>query len=62
MSGVDRMNTDNIAIRVQNLSKCYQIYATPRDRLKQFVMPMLHRIVLPLMKLFATYHLPLTTF
>jgi ABC-type glutathione transport system ATPase component len=33
--------TDNIAIRVQNLSKCYQIYDTPRDRLKQFVMPRL---------------------
>lgn len=29
----------DIAIRVQNLSKCYQIYATPRDRLKQFVLP-----------------------
>jgi lipopolysaccharide transport system ATP-binding protein len=33
--------TDNIAIRVQNLSKCYQIYDTPRDRLKQFIMPRL---------------------
>ena len=30
-----------IAIRVSNLSKCYQIYDTPRDRLKQFVMPRL---------------------
>lgn len=30
-----------IAIRVQNLSKCYQIYDTPRDRLKQFVLPRL---------------------
>ncbi|MHB1245450.1 MAG: ABC transporter ATP-binding protein [Sulfuriferula sp.] len=29
------------AIRVQNLSKCYQIYDTPRDRLKQFVAPRL---------------------
>ncbi len=29
----------DIAISVQNLSKCYQIYATPRDRLKQFVLP-----------------------
>lgn len=35
--------TDNIAIRVQNLSKCYQIYDTPRDRLKQFVLPRLQR-------------------
>lgn len=32
-------NADDIAIRVQNLSKCYQIYDTPRDRLKQFVVP-----------------------
>ena len=32
------MSTD-IAIRVQNLSKCYQIYDNPGDRLKQFVVP-----------------------
>jgi ABC-type polysaccharide/polyol phosphate transport system ATPase subunit len=32
------------AIRVQNLSKCYQIYDTPRDRLKQFVLPRLRGI------------------
>lgn len=32
---------DDIAIRVQNLSKCYQIYDTPRDRLKQFFLPRL---------------------
>lgn len=31
--------SSEIAIRVQNLSKCYQIYAAPRDRLKQFVLP-----------------------
>ena len=30
-----------IAIRVSNLSKCYPIYDTPRDRLKQFVVPRL---------------------
>ena len=34
----------DIAISVQNLSKCYQIYVNPRDRLKQFVMPRLRRI------------------
>ena len=34
----------DIAISVQNLSKCYQIYENPRDRLKQFVMPRMHRI------------------
>lgn len=35
----------DIAIRVQNLSKCYQIYDTPRDRLKQFFAPRLQRLV-----------------
>ena len=34
----------DVAISVQNLSKCYQIYENPRDRLKQFVMPRMHRI------------------
>lgn len=29
----------SIAIRVQNLSKCYSIYKTPSDRLKQRVPP-----------------------
>jgi lipopolysaccharide transport system ATP-binding protein len=31
--------SSDIAIKVENLSKCYQIYETPRDRLKQFVFP-----------------------
>jgi lipopolysaccharide transport system ATP-binding protein len=39
-------NTADIAIRVTNLSKCYQIYDAPRDRLKQFVMPRLQRVSL----------------
>ncbi|MSR00472.1 MAG: ABC transporter ATP-binding protein [Gammaproteobacteria bacterium] len=38
------MSSNNIAIRVSNLSKCYQIYETPRDRLKQFVMPRIRRV------------------
>lgn len=33
-------------IKVENLSKCYQIYETPRDRLKQFVMPRIQRVFL----------------
>ena len=45
---------NDIAIRVSNLSKCYQIYDTPRDRLKQFVVPKLHRIVSPLSKFFSS--------
>ncbi|CAA9891197.1 ABC transporter ATP-binding protein [Candidatus Methylobacter favarea] len=36
----------DIAIRVSNLSKCYQIYDNPRDRLKQFVAPRLQRLSL----------------
>ncbi len=40
----ERESTNDIAIRVSNLSKCYHIYDTPRDRLKQFVMPRLQRM------------------
>src|SRR5688572_6885570 len=29
------MSSDNVAIRVKNLSKCYHIYNSPGDRLKQ---------------------------
>lgn len=32
-------NSSDIAIRVQNLSKCYQIYDKPHDRLKQSLYP-----------------------
>lgn len=38
------MSSDDVAIRVRNLSKCYQIYDAPRDRLKQFVVPRLQRL------------------
>jgi lipopolysaccharide transport system ATP-binding protein len=38
------MSSNDIAISVTNLSKCYQIYEHPRDRLKQFVMPHLRRM------------------
>lgn len=37
--------TTDIAIRVQNLSKCYQIYDKPGDRLKQFVLPRIMRLL-----------------
>jgi lipopolysaccharide transport system ATP-binding protein len=33
-----------IAISAKNLGKCYQIYSSPRDRLKQFMAPQLQRI------------------
>ena len=39
------MSSNSIAIRVQNLSKCYQIYNRPQDRLKQSLMPRLCRWV-----------------
>ena len=38
------MSSNDIAISVTNLSKCYQIYDNPRDRLKQFVLPRLVRL------------------
>lgn len=34
----------DIAIRVENLSKCYQIYDRPQDRLRQSIMPRLQRL------------------
>lgn len=37
------MSSNNVAIRVTDLSKRYEIYDTPRDRLKQFILPKLHR-------------------
>lgn len=39
------MYSNEFPIVVKNLSKCYEIYDTPRDRLKQFVMPQLRRVV-----------------
>ena len=37
--------SSDIAISAQHLSKCYQIYDAPRDRLKQFVAPRLQRLL-----------------
>ena len=37
--------SSEFAIEVESLSKCYQIYATPNDRLKQFVLPRLSRLI-----------------
>ncbi len=38
-------NANNIAINIQNISKCYQIYDQPHDRLKQTIYPRLQRVV-----------------
>jgi lipopolysaccharide transport system ATP-binding protein len=39
------MSSEEIVIDVRNLSKRYEIYKTPRDRLKQLVLPRLHRAI-----------------
>ncbi|QIL79724.1 ABC transporter ATP-binding protein [Diaphorobacter sp. HDW4A] len=36
--------SSDLAIRIEQLSKCYQIYAQPRDRLKQMLLPKLQRL------------------
>ena len=38
------MSSDNPVIRVRELSKCYEIYDRPQDRLKQSIYPRLQRI------------------
>jgi ABC-type polysaccharide/polyol phosphate transport system ATPase subunit len=35
--------SSDVAIRLKNLSKCYHIYEQPRDRLKQMILPRIHR-------------------
>jgi lipopolysaccharide transport system ATP-binding protein len=49
-------HTADTAIRVSNLGKCYQIYDTPRDRLKQFVVPKLWQTFPRLRKAFSANH------
>lgn len=39
------MSSDNTAIRVEGLSKCFHIYDHPGDRLKQFIIPSLLRLI-----------------
>ncbi|MGE8411562.1 MAG: ABC transporter ATP-binding protein [Pseudomonas sp.] len=39
------MSSNDIAISVADLSKRYEIYDAPRDRLKQFLLPRLNRLV-----------------
>jgi lipopolysaccharide transport system ATP-binding protein len=39
------MSSNDIAIRAQGLSKCYGIYANPRDLLKQFILPRIQRLI-----------------
>ena len=37
------MSFSEVAIKVEGLSKCYQIYDDPGDRLKQFIFPRLRK-------------------
>lgn len=37
--------SSELAIKVQALKKCYQIYDKPRDRLKQFILPKFQKLV-----------------
>ncbi|MBT0725045.1 ABC transporter ATP-binding protein [Rosenbergiella sp. S61] len=39
------MSSNDIAINVKNVKKCYNIYHSPRDRLKQFVLPKFQYLV-----------------
>jgi len=43
----DRPEGD-VAVRVEGLSKCYQVYDRPQDRLKQALVPKLQRLAAPL--------------
>lgn len=38
------MSSNQIAIKVENLSKCYHIYNQPQDRLKQSIYPRIQRL------------------
>lgn len=37
------MSSEDVAIRIEGISKRYEIYDQPRDRLKQFILPRLRR-------------------
>ncbi len=37
--------SSEVAIKVENLAKCYHIYNQPRDRLKQFLLPRMQKAV-----------------
>jgi lipopolysaccharide transport system ATP-binding protein len=39
------MSSNDVAIKIQDLSKRYEIYDTPGDRLKQFCLPRIQRIL-----------------
>ncbi|MBB5192453.1 lipopolysaccharide transport system ATP-binding protein [Silvimonas terrae] len=38
------MSSENVVIALDRVGKCYEIYAAPHDRLKQFLLPRLRRL------------------
>lgn len=54
--------SSDIAIRVTNLSKCYQIYDNPRDRLKQFVLPRFKSAIEPFRQFVTRHPSPVTDY
>ena len=44
-SPVQPLPRDSVAVKVDGLGKCYQIYDRPGDRLKQFLAPRLQRVI-----------------
>ena len=53
------MSSDQFVIDVKNLSKRYEIYKSPRDRLKQILIPSLYQILASIVRLFGgTFNFP----
>jgi lipopolysaccharide transport system ATP-binding protein len=48
------MLSDELVIHVQNLSKCYQIYERPQNRLKQAILPKIGRTVSRILRIFGS--------
>jgi len=41
----DSMRGDNVAVQVNDVSKCYHLYDKPQDRLRQYIYPRVQRIM-----------------
>ena len=39
------MSSRSVVLTLDDVGKCYQTYANPRDRLKQFILPQAHRLL-----------------
>jgi lipopolysaccharide transport system ATP-binding protein len=44
--------SSEVIIEVSNLGKCYHIFSSPQDRLKEFVLPRLQMLIAPIIKWF----------